>query len=142
MRSIHRRGGIPRADGFAATSRICRGQVSARGRARIGNNTPFQLRDPASNSRGHDSSQRKLCVNRESSYFDELMRDLVGSSKALLRFRGHSDTEVLLACFVSWTVEHTLSRVNGMFAFALWGRQERARYLGRDRLGEKPLYYG
>lgn len=57
-------------------------------------------------------------------------------------WRGHSDTETLLAALQLWGVSATLEKLNGMFAFALWDRQRRVLSLARDRIGEKPLYYG
>jgi asparagine synthase (glutamine-hydrolysing) len=66
------------------------------------------------------------------------IRELLGEMK----FRGHSDTEVLVEAFAQWGVEVTISRINAMFAFAAWDTEENELWLARDRFGEKPLYYG
>ncbi len=70
------------------------------------------------------------------------LRRRLEAEGAVLEWRGHSDTETLLACIEAWGVERTLQASVGMFALALWDRSERALYLARDRIGEKPLYYG
>lgn len=57
-------------------------------------------------------------------------------------WRGHSDTETLLAGIETWGLESTLKKSIGMFAIALWDRQTHMLTLARDRIGEKPLYYG
>ena len=75
-------------------------------------------------------------------YNFEALRDELGAPQPGVGWRGHSDTEVLLAAVMRWGVRATLERLNGMFALALWDRERRELILARDRFGEKPLYYG
>ncbi|MCK5895147.1 MAG: asparagine synthase (glutamine-hydrolyzing) [Endozoicomonadaceae bacterium] len=63
-------------------------------------------------------------------------------SKCNTMWRGHSDTETLLMGFELWGVNETIKKTIGMFSFALWDNEKNELTLGRDRLGEKPLYYG
>ena len=71
----------------------------------------------------------------------DLRQELEETGKAP-SWRGHSDTETLLAGIEAWGLTETLKRAVGMFAVALWDRETRTLRLARDRLGEKPLYYG
>jgi len=57
-------------------------------------------------------------------------------------WRGHADTEILLAAIAAWGLEKAMRRARGMFALGLWDRGRRCLTLARDRIGEKPLYYG
>ncbi|HTO80396.1 MAG TPA: asparagine synthase (glutamine-hydrolyzing) [Methylocystis sp.] len=70
----------------------------------------------------------------------ELRREL--ETRRPVAWRGTSDTETLLECFVELGVSETLRKSVGMFALALWDRRDRRLTLARDRFGEKPLYYG
>lgn len=87
-----------------------------------------------------DRDQYVLAFNGEIYNHGVLREELERSSAP--RWRGHSDTETLLAGILVWGLEGTLRRAEGMFALALWDREARQLWLARDRLGEKPLYYG
>lgn len=86
-------------------------------------------------------SQRFVIVfNGEIYNYQDIRRRIEAVSQPV--WRGTSDTEVLLAAIELWGLEATLEMINGMFAFAVYDRQTRQLTLARDRLGEKPLYYG
>lgn len=70
----------------------------------------------------------------------DLRREL--NASGAIAWRGHSDTETLLIGFDAWGIEATIKKCVGMFAFAVWDKETHRLTLGRDRLGEKPLYYG
>jgi len=85
------------------------------------------------------NGQAVLTYNGEIYNFAALRAELMQVGAAPV-WRGHSDTEILLAAFQHWGVEKTLPKLNGMFAFAYADLATRKLYLARDRFGEKPLY--
>lgn len=97
---------------------------------------------PAGHQPMHSACSRYVIVfNGEIYNHLDLRKCLAAESKAP-DWRGHADTETLLACFAAWGIERTLQATVGMFALALWDREKKVLTLARDRMGEKPLYYG
>lgn len=80
-----------------------------------------------------------LTYNGETYNYAQIRSRLVAEG---IRFRGASDSEVILEGFARWGVVPTLRQMNGMFALAVWDRREQRLWLARDRMGEKPLYFG
>ena len=93
---------------------------------------------PAGHQPMHSASGRYVIAFNGEIYNHAELRARLGE----FAWRGHSDTETLLAAIESWGVENTLAKLVGMFAIALWDRRDRTLTLARDRFGEKPLYYG
>ncbi|WP_066801086.1 asparagine synthase (glutamine-hydrolyzing) [Sphingomonas soli] len=85
------------------------------------------------------SGRFTLVYNGEIYNHAEIREALGGAGRS---WRGHSDTETLLAAIEAWGIERALQACAGMFALALWDRHERSLTLARDRMGEKPLYLG
>lgn len=97
---------------------------------------------PAGHQPMHCATGRyTICLNGEIYNHAALRAELAALEVASV-WRGHSDTETLLAAIAHWGLQATLKKLVGMFAFALWDADEKTLTLVRDRLGEKPLYYG
>ncbi|WP_010176216.1 asparagine synthase (glutamine-hydrolyzing) [Pseudomonas sp. PAMC 25886] len=90
----------------------------------------------------HSSSGRFVIAFNGEIYNHGELRALLEESGLSPAWNGHSDTETLLECFEHWGVEKTLQATVGMFAIALWDTRQNELVLARDRLGEKPLYWG
>ncbi|CAN0588265.1 unnamed protein product, partial [Ectocarpus sp. 12 AP-2014] len=71
----------------------------------------------------------------------ELRKQLRAATGVDIPWRGHSDTETLLYAFREWGIEGALRLTSGMFAIAVWDREEQCLTIARDRFGEKPIYY-
>ena len=87
-------------------------------------------------------SERWMLVFNGEIYNHQMLRQELEASQQAPTWRGHSDTETLLAALDAWGLQATLPKLNGMFAFAAWDKAEQALFLARDRVGEKPLFYG
>ena len=87
------------------------------------------------------SERYVIAFNGEIYNFSELRNRLLNEKK-VITFRGHSDTEILLEYIENYGIDEALSIAKGMFAVAVYDRDQRTLMLARDRVGEKPLYYG
>ncbi|WP_010185639.1 asparagine synthase (glutamine-hydrolyzing) [Sphingomonas sp. PAMC 26605] len=87
------------------------------------------------------SGRYRIAFNGEI-YDHRAIRAELAAERKAPQWRGHSDTETLLAAIDAWGLAQALRRATGMFAIALWDRRDRTLSLARDRFGEKPLYYG
>jgi len=97
---------------------------------------------PAGRQPMHSNSERYVIAFNGEIYNHYKLRAELEKANIAPHWRGHSDTETLLAAFEAWGIEATLQRCIGMFAIALWDKKTQTLTLARDRLGEKPLYYG
>lgn len=97
---------------------------------------------PAGAQPMHSACGRFVIAFNGEIYNHQDLRNRLQAEDAAPAWRGHSDTETLLAGIAQWGLDETLRRATGMFALALWDRRTLRLSLARDRIGEKPLYWG
>lgn len=88
----------------------------------------------------HSESGRLTIVFNGEIYNFEELRAALSAARQPPAWRGHSDTEVFVAAIEHWGLDEALGRCRGMYAFALWDATARSVTLGRDPMGEKPLF--
>jgi asparagine synthase (glutamine-hydrolysing) len=97
-------------------------------------------------SQGHQpmtSTNDRWVLSYNGEIYNHLnIRDILLETGLVANWKGTSDTETLISALQAWGPSKTLETINGMFAFAAWDKKEETLYLARDRVGEKPLYYG
>jgi asparagine synthase (glutamine-hydrolysing) len=96
----------------------------------------------AGNQPMQTSSGRFVITYNGEIYNHLQIRNQIEENNLNINWRGNSDTETLLEAIDFWGIEAALQKIDGMFAFALWDKKKRSLILARDRIGEKPLYYG
>ena len=129
-RSLAHRG--PDAEGFWREGEV------ALGHRRL---NILDLSDAGAQPMRSKSGRHVIVFNGEIYNHLDMRRDLALDG-VTTDWRGHSDTETLLTGITHWGLNETLQRAKGMFALALWDRSEKRLSLARDRMGEKPLYWG
>lgn len=90
----------------------------------------------------HSVDGRYTIVFNGEIYNHSYLRREISDGGWTVPWRGSSDTETLLAAFQVWGLTRTLIRLKGMFALAVWDHSTQSLFLARDRMGEKPLYFG
>lgn len=154
LTGFFRPGGFPAAEGAAVAEAMAR-RIAHRGPddAGVWVDAPAGIAlahrrlaivdlSPAGHQPMASTSGRYVLAFNGEIYNHGAWRRELEAAGAGVRWRGASDTETLLAGIETWGLEAALGRTEGMFAFALWDRATASLTLARDRLGEKPMYYG
>ena len=97
----------------------------------------------AAGSQPMESNSGKFILTYNGEIYNHLeIRKEIENNYSNIKWKSNSDTETLLEAIDLWGINKTLQKIEGMFAFALWNKKTRSLLLARDRIGEKPLYFG